>query len=303
MSDARQNALNAAIAAHSRNWRGNRYVYPVCSRRGGGISIGVNLSPDLGCTFDCIYCQVDRKMAAASRSKVEPVDLAVLLAELTAAMADAQSGRLLTEPEFRDLPDAIHRVNDIAFSGNGEATASPRFADAVELADELVAAAAMPIKLVLITNASLLDRPAVRRGLQALHRHNGEVWGKLDASTEDYFARVARTAVPLERIIANLTWSASRWPIVIQTCFNLLAGVGPAELEIAAYCDRLASIVRGGGRIKLVQVHTIARPPAEDFVRPLSRQQIDAIVETIRRRHPAIPVQAFYGLAAPPADR
>ena len=45
----------------------NRFVYPVLSRRSGGISLGVNLNPDKVCNFDCIYCQVDRTRQSETR--------------------------------------------------------------------------------------------------------------------------------------------------------------------------------------------------------------------------------------------
>ena len=43
---------------HPRTFQTNRFVYPVLSRRAGGISIGVNLSPSKACNFNCVYCQV-----------------------------------------------------------------------------------------------------------------------------------------------------------------------------------------------------------------------------------------------------
>ena len=49
---------------HGRTYRENKFVYPVLSRRSGGILIGVNLNPDKICNFDCIYCQVDRRSEA-----------------------------------------------------------------------------------------------------------------------------------------------------------------------------------------------------------------------------------------------
>ena len=55
-------AESAAIyfTAHPRSFADFRYVYPVVSRRAGGISLGVNLNLDKRCNFRCIYCQVDR---------------------------------------------------------------------------------------------------------------------------------------------------------------------------------------------------------------------------------------------------
>ena len=34
------------------------YVYPVVSRRAGGVSVGINLNPNNACNWRCVYCQV-----------------------------------------------------------------------------------------------------------------------------------------------------------------------------------------------------------------------------------------------------
>ena len=49
---------------HPRSFEQFRFVYPVVSRRSGGVSIVVNLNPDTTCNFDCVYCQVDRQTAS-----------------------------------------------------------------------------------------------------------------------------------------------------------------------------------------------------------------------------------------------
>ncbi len=51
------------FASHPRDFQSNLYVYPVLSRRAGGISIGVNLNRNKFCNFHCIYCQVDQAEA------------------------------------------------------------------------------------------------------------------------------------------------------------------------------------------------------------------------------------------------
>ena len=48
------------FASHPRSFAENLYVYPVLSRRAGGISIGINLNRNQFCNFRCIYCQVER---------------------------------------------------------------------------------------------------------------------------------------------------------------------------------------------------------------------------------------------------
>ena len=58
---------NPLFESHPRSFEANRYVYPVLSRRAGGISIGVNLNADKICNFHCVYCQVDRASRAAPK--------------------------------------------------------------------------------------------------------------------------------------------------------------------------------------------------------------------------------------------
>ena len=84
-------------ADHGRTYRENKFVYPVLSRRSGGISIGVNLNPDKVCNFDCIYCQVDRRSEAETRF----VETDRLLAELDAMFRYVDLGRNLPGREVR----------------------------------------------------------------------------------------------------------------------------------------------------------------------------------------------------------
>jgi wyosine [tRNA(Phe)-imidazoG37] synthetase (radical SAM superfamily) len=260
-------------------------VYPVLSRRSGGISIGVNLSPDKTCNFRCVYCQVDRetKEARGLPTGTFDVDLGVLAEELD-AMADAvQSGRLFEGPRFGQTPDHLRRLNDIALSGDGEPTLFPRFAEAVEACAEVRRKHRLDdVKLVLITNATLLDRESVRQGLAILDAANGEIWAKLDAGTEDYYRRVSRSHVPFAKILDNLCDAARVRPIVIQTLLMRLDGQPPSAEELAAYCQRLADIRAAGGQIKLVQLHTVARRPAESYVTALPDAEMDAIADQVR---------------------
>ncbi len=269
------------FSLHPRHFRENRYVYPVVSRRAGGISIGVNLNPDKACNFDCVYCQVDRTQPGHR----DFVDLERLAAELDATLAEAFSGRLFDDPAFSATPPELRRVNDIALSGDGEPTTYRNFEQVVAVCAAARQRAGSPdLKLVLITNASMFHRPAIRRALDRLDRCGGEIWAKLDAGTEAYYRRIARTAVPFARILENLCQAARKRPIVIQSLFVRLAGEGPSENEQEAYCQRLADITAAGGQIKLVQVHTVARKPADPAVTPLPRAELEALAQRVRRR-------------------
>jgi wyosine [tRNA(Phe)-imidazoG37] synthetase (radical SAM superfamily) len=276
---------------HPRQFEQNRFVYPVVSRRSGGISVGVNLNPDKVCNFDCIYCQVDRTRQSETRF----VALGQLLAELDTTLRLVTSGEIFRSEPLAGTPQPLRRLCDIAFSGDGEPTTYRNF-------DEIIAAVAelkkrhglAGVKLVLITNASMFHRPAVRRGLALLDAHDGEVWAKLDAGTDAYYHLIERTVIPFARILENITEAARVRPVVIQSIFMRVQGDSPSAAEVEAYCERLSEIVAAGGRIKLVQVYTVARPPAESFVTPLPRAEVDAIAARVGERT-GLPTAAFYG--------
>ncbi len=277
--------------SHRRDWRENLYVYPVISRRSGGLSLGINLNPDAACNFDCVYCQVDRTIAP----RVRDVDLDRLRAELSRLIADARSGELFSDPDFADVPAPQRAIRDIAFSGDGEPTTCRFFREAVELVAELKRDAGLSeTKTVLITDACYLSKPEVVAGLAIMDSSGGEIWAKLDAGTGEYYRAVNRPNFPLAHVIDNIIAASRVRPVVIQSLFMRLNGVGPSESELAAFADRLVEITREGGQISMVQVYTVARRPAESFVTALSDAEVDHIRDLVRQRT-ALPAQSYYG--------
>lgn len=276
---------------HQRQFEANRFVYPVLSRRSEGISIGVNLNPDKICNFDCIYCQVDRSRQSETRF----VGMEQLLGELDHMLDLAASGALFETEKFRSTPAPLRRLNDIAFSGDGEPTTYKNFDEIIARCAELKSRHGLAdVKMVLITNASMFHRPHVQRGLAILDQNNGEIWAKLDAGTAEYFKLVDRTPIPFQQILDNITAAAKARPIVIQSLFMRVAGEPPTAAELEAYCDRLSEIIAAGGTIKLVQVYTVARKPTESYVSPLSNAEVDAIVTLVEQRT-GLRAKAFYG--------
>lgn len=291
-------SLRNAFAAHPRKWADFRYVYPVISRRAQGLSVGVNLNPDKSCNFDCIYCCVDRTTPPdKAAEKPAQLDLTVLRQELDAMLAMVTSGSLWNEDPFRGVTSEYRRLNDIAFSGDGEPTACPVFAQAVAMAKEIRAARKLDAaKLIVITNATLFDRPAVQKGLALFDPHHDEIWAKLDAGTQDYYQLVDRTTIPLSKVLANITALARQRPLVIQSLWMNVHGVPPTPQEFDAYLDRLAQIRAAGGTLKLVQLYTIARRVAEPYVSPLTNDQLDALGDHFRKRMPDLPVKVYHGV-------
>ena len=278
-------------ALHSRSWRENRFVYPVLSRRSAGLSIGLNLNPDKICNFDCVYCQVDRRSDAQTRF----VDLETLVRELEAVGDLVTSGRIWNEEPFDRTPPQLRRLNDFAFSGDGEPTSHRNFVEVVDAVAEVKRRLGLAaVKLVLITNGSLFHRPRVQQALKRLDENQGEIWAKLDAGTPAYYQLIERTPIPFERILENIQAAAIERPLVIQSLFLRYAGEPPSPEEIDAFAGRLNTIVNAGGQIARVQVYTVARTPAENVVTALTSGEVDGITARVRALTGLI-VEPYYG--------
>jgi wyosine [tRNA(Phe)-imidazoG37] synthetase (radical SAM superfamily) len=277
---------------HKRSWYDFHYCYPVISRRSKGVSLGVNLNPGKGCNFNCVYCEVDR----VNPPRRKDVDLDQLEREMAALMDLVISGELYQVPPFDSARPEQRRLNDIAFSGDGEPTMAKEFAECVERLARLKQARGLQdCKLVLITDSTLLQAPGVIQGLETLMANHGEIWAKLDGGTETFYREINRSKVSFDKILANLLATAQRWPITIQTLFLEWKGQGPSDREMEAYIDRLRTILHGGGRLEGIQLYTVARATPEPEARPLKAALLDRLAVQVRSALPAIPLEVFYG--------
>ena len=281
MSDGAIKSTWAAVQDHTRHFSDFTFVYPVISRRSNGLSIGVNLNPDKVCNFDCIYCEVDRRIPGA----VTEVDLCQMKDELTAMVRFAKDGGLAKEPKFDEVPWLTRAVKDIAFSGDGEPTMIQNFAECVETVVEVQQLEGLDeTKIVLITDAAGLDKAEVKRGLETMDAHNGEIWGKLDAGTEEYYREINRSNVKFERILNNLLETARARPIIVQSLFLKVHGEAMSATELEAYCGRLRDLTAAGGQISEVHLYTVARPTPEAFAARLEGPELEAMAEAVRER-------------------
>lgn len=281
------------FAEHSRSFRENRFVYPVISRRSGGLSIGVNLNPDKVCNFDCIYCQVDR----TRDSETQFVEIDRLVEELDAMLGSIHDASLFEDDAFVDTPDALRALQDIAFSGDGEPTTYRNLEQIVQACvDVKQRRDERDLNMVLITNASMFHREHVRRALELFDRHHGVIWAKLDAGTDAYYQLIERTKIPFQQVLGNITQAAIRRPIVIQSLFMRVHGESPSMDERRAFCQRLNEIVSAGGSVSEVQIYTIARVPAESFVTALPDREVDSIADQVRMSTGLL-TSPYYGLS------
>ncbi len=289
---------------HPSSFAQYRYVYPVVSRRTGGVSLGVNLSTTQACNFRCVYCEVDRgeKKGQVARSletisfedassrdvtncarghEGSEIDLELFHRELRELIDTTLSGELFKVPRFAEVPSSRRILRDVAFSGDGEPTMSKVFPEAVRSVVRVRQESGYdPLKLILITNATRLQRPEIVMALDEFCAANGEIWAKLDAGNSALLKTINRTAVPLETILGNLAFAAKRWRVKLQTALFEWRGRKPSDEDFREYCARVRGVLDAGGRFVGAQLYTVARKPAEEEAIPLS----DAELEDYARR-------------------
>ena len=269
------------VSDHSRDSAGMKYVYPVVSRRAGGVSVGINLNVNNACNWACVYCQVPD----LTRGGPPPVDLDLLESELRELLRDITTGDFL----IRNVPLEARRLIDVAFSGNGEPTSSAEFAEAIERVGRVMGDLGLleEVKLRLITNGSLMHRPIVRQGVARIGSLGGEVWFKVDRATETGIERVNGVRVSPVKVGESLAICAALAPTWIQSCFFLLDGLEAEEAELTAY---LAFVEAFRGKIKGVHLYGIARPSMQPGANRLSALSRDSL-ESFGRRIASLGVE------------
>lgn len=271
-----QKHLTLTTADHNRDVIGMRYVYPVVSRRAGGVSIGINLNVNNACNWRCIYCSVPN----LTRGTPPPIELDVLERELRSFLSDVLHGDFMQ----RHVDDANRQVKDIAFSGNGEPTSAKEFPQALLLIEKILQDFGLlgNIKVRLITNGSLMDKQPILESMRHLAKCNGEVWFKVDAGSKDGIARINDVSINPQSHIQRLKICAKVCPTFIQTCLFALDGAPPSEEEIAAY---LALVIQVKDVIHGVHLYGLARLSMQLEASRLSRlsaEWLEVMAQRIR---------------------
>jgi wyosine [tRNA(Phe)-imidazoG37] synthetase (radical SAM superfamily) len=264
---------------HDRDSAAMTYIYPVVSRRAAGVSVGVNLNPNSACNWACVYCQVP----GLTRGTAPDIDQVLLEAELRTMLTDIVHGDFMQTR----VPAGVRRLNDIALSGNGEPTSAKVFPQVVGLIGRVMADfdLAGRIKLVLITNGSLVDRPRVQVGLRNMAKLNGEVWFKFDSATTSGMRTINQTRISPDKQFERLGIAAQLCPTWLQTCMFALDGTPPSEVEQAAYLAAVSRIRQQRIPVQGVLLYGLARPsmqPQASRLSPLPAEWMDDFAEKIR---------------------
>ena len=266
-----------SINDHDRDTVGLRYVYPVISRRAGGVSVGINLNPNNACNWRCVYCQVPN----LTRGAAPEIDTELLCKELSGFLSELRHGSYMRE----HVPAALRELRDIAFSGNGEPTSARGFADIVHQVGATRNAAGfgneVPVRL--ITNGSLLSRRSVLGGIDMLATYGGEVWFKIDAVADEEMRRVNGASRPRARTLKSLNACAARCTTWVQTCLFGWDGLPPSKPFIDDYVALLAEAA--SGPLRGVMLYGVARESMQaesQRISRLSEHTLDVIAQRIR---------------------
>lgn len=265
---------------HSRDIAGLKYIYPVISRRAGGLSIGVNFNTNNACNWRCVYCQVPGLIRGAAPE----MDFLLLEREFRFFLDQVLSGDFF---DRFNVPESQRVIKDVAISGNGEPSSLRNFDQAIALIGRIATEMGVlpESSFVLISNGSLMNQTRVQNGLKILNQYQGRVWYKLDSATEQGRKEINNTNQTNEKTLDNLKICSALCETYLQSCVVEYLAV-EEELERKAFIE-LLSKMKGDQQIRLnkILLYTIARhsmqPEAEQLNR-LSGLKMDEFADQIR---------------------
>jgi wyosine [tRNA(Phe)-imidazoG37] synthetase (radical SAM superfamily) len=236
----------------------NTIIGPIHSRRLGN-SLGVNLLPKFGkwCSFDCIYCECgwnkDGKKDTTLPTKEE--------------VFEAMSTRL------HELSAEGTPVDTITFSGNGEPTMHPAFAQIIDFTLQLRDKLYPSAKVSVLTNASQLGKKEVRDALQKIDNPILKIDSPLEHLVEAI--NIPNAAYKLKDAIENIKLFNHNF--ILQTMF--LKGVENG-VEIDCTCkehvEAWQNLVRELAP-REVMMYTIDRETPAKNLQKVSVEEMEAI--------------------------
>jgi len=272
------------ITNHDRNIFQGKYIYPVVSRRAGGLSLGINLNTNNACNWQCIYCEVPNLV----RGKPEPIDLEALESEL-----DYWLDQIINKSFLSQYTKSKTEFKDIAFSGNGEPTASKQFKDVINILIKKINEYELDKKIIirLITNGSYMANPVIQQSLSLINNFNREIWFKIDRMNKDDIQAVNQVNLSLATIKKNLEAALKNSPTVIQTCLFRLNDKLPSLESLDAYINFLKPYEK---KIKGIHLYSLARlseQPSQKKLTRLTKSELEVIASKIKLLN--IPIQIF----------
>ncbi len=243
---------------------GYRHIYgPVPSRR-LGISLGVDLFEAKTCNFNCVYCECGRNTRYIyERGHFVPPE--EILAEIEDFLASHPAPQSIT------------------FSGSGEPTLSLDLGFLLRTLSQRYPS----IRLTVLTNGSLLWHPEVQNDLMP----SSLVVPSLDAVTEEAYKKIDRPhkLYELERIIQGMVEFSHRFHEQGGREVWLEVFIVPGVNDDQLHTRRLARVIQDL-KCDRVQLNSLDRPPAEEWVKPASEELLEGIRNALREEGVTIPI-------------
>jgi wyosine [tRNA(Phe)-imidazoG37] synthetase (radical SAM superfamily) len=250
-----------------------KYLFgPVNSRR-LGVSLGVDLVPFKTCSLNCVYCECGGTTALTT-TVAEYVPTDDVIAEL-----DAYCG-------------PSPRLDVITFSGSGEPTLHSGIGRIIDHIKDRYPR----YRVAVLTNGTMLRDPAVRRSIARADI----VVPSLDAVGREAFARICRPPrdITPESVVRGLVLFRKEFAGKLFLEIFIVPGVNDSR-------DELALLKNACGEINpdMIQINSLDRPGAVDWVGPLDREGLEAVAAFFR----PLPVEVIgkpsaRGHDAPKAD-
>jgi wyosine [tRNA(Phe)-imidazoG37] synthetase (radical SAM superfamily) len=224
-----------------------RYLYgPVPSRR-LGRSLGIDLVPHKICTYDCIYCQIG-KTTKKTLLRKEYVPVEEVLGEVKAFLQEGSAS-----------------VDYLSLSGSGEPTLHSKIRSIIKGIKEITT-----IPVAVITNGSLLYEREVREDLLQAD----VVLPSLDGVSPEVFKKINRShkKISSELVIEGMVEFRKIYKGRIWLEILFCKGVNDTPEELQKTKEAVSRI-----QPDLVHLNTVVRPPSEDWVKPLSQEEMEEI--------------------------
>lgn len=229
----------------------DKYLFgPVPSRR-LGMSLGIDLVPYKTCTLDCVYCEC----GATTKLTLERGEYVP-----TAKVIEQLDEYLSTNPE----------LDYITFSGAGEPTLHIGMAEIVSF----VKGKYPEYKMCLLTNATLLGNPEVVDAIKCIDL----IIPSLDAVTCEDFVKVNRPSdnLDIDKFIQDLISFCNLRTSVIWLEIFIVPGCNDSKESLREFKNVVEQI-----KPDKIQLNTLDRPGAVDWIKTPTQDIIDLFVEAL----------------------
>lgn len=226
-----------------------KYLFgPVNSRR-LGLSQGIDLLPPKICNFNCIYCEIGpTTITTCERKEYTPTH--EIIAEIDQLLADQ---------------NAVNRLDVFTITASGEPTLHSGIGQIIR---HIKNKTNKPVAI--LTNGSLFDQQEVQEELMPADI----IIPSLDSARQSSYRKINRPehCAKLEAIIDGLKEFAKKFKGELWLEVLLAKGINDSPEDINALKNAVQNI-----NPNRIQLNTVARPPLENFAKPLSQEEMESI--------------------------